>query len=179
MLKKYSAIQHVDLGLTDHFATTTLMCQAKRSKICFTCGCSNTSFLGSCHHNELCGDIYLSFLFFFFNFILCAKWASLASVDVMYMVTVTTHISMHVIIMWIAEVISNVAIEFGIGVRCQVMLASSPQGNLCRMHGVFKGGQGGNYIPSRVFSGTTKNVGIVGEARTLCSQGSKGGRHEE
>ena len=127
MLKKYSSNQHVDLDLTYHLASITLLCQARRSKICFSYGCSNTSSPDSYIFNVLCiGPNSLSSTLFF-NFCLYIIWASLASVDVMYMYIIITNMSIIVIIIGMAETISNVAINLWCGAKCRGTLASLPQ----------------------------------------------------
>lgn len=51
--------------------------------------------------------------------------ASIASIDARNMVAITTQMSMQVNTMWIAEVTSNVVLEWLVGARCRGMLAGS------------------------------------------------------
>lgn len=58
----------------------------------------------------------------------------------MYMATIATHMSMQDKTMRIADAISNVGTEYGVGARCRGMLAGPPQGNTGGMHGLTGGG---------------------------------------
>lgn len=177
MLKRYSLNQQVDIGLTYHLAFSAPMCQARTSKNFLMCGCSSASSSDSCLLNVLHGQIQTSAPFVLFNCFLCAKCALLASVDVMYMAIIATHMSMQVKSMRTLDGISSVATDIDVGPRCRGMLAVPPQGITSGVHGAAVRGGGGEDIPRRGNPGGPKTAGIANEARTSRSRGTRGGRH--
>ena len=96
-------------------------------------------------------------------FFLRALCATHESVEVMYMDTITTHMSMHSNNMWVAVGRSNVAVECGVGAWCRGMLA--------------RGGSGGPGVP-RTY-GDAHGDGAPEAAGTSHSRGRRGGRHVE
>ena len=96
----------------------------------------------------------------------------------MYMATMATHMSMQFKTMRMEEAISIVAIGFVIGANCRGMLAGASQGNTGGMHGIGAGGRGGDQMPQRGFEGRSQKAGIVEEAGTSRSRGTRDARYK-
>lgn len=108
---------------------------------------------------------------------MCAR---LASADAVYVVSITTHMSMHVMTMRIAVGMSSVGIDIEVGGVSRGMLAGPPRPNT----GTTPGGGEGNrdeerYPPAGLYAGTG-NVGnseAAGMSRhRRCRGGREGGR---
>lgn len=181
MLKRYSSNQHVDRGFTYHLAFRTPMCHAKRSTMCFPCVNSVSSSSDSYLSHVLVADIDTSSELLFFNFFLWAACASLVSMDVMYIVIMSTHMSMHDSNVQMGELTVGEAIENGLCVWCRGMLAAPLEGTRSGTFGAADGRRGGEHIPTGDSSDRTAPVpaaGAAGVSRTQAG-GSRGRRHRE
>ena len=181
MLKRYSSNQHVDRGFTYHLALSTPMCHAKRSTMRFSCVkfvlWSSDSYVS----HVLASDIDTSSKLFFFNFFLWTACASLVSVDVMYIVSMSTHMSMHDNNVQMVELTFGKPFENGKCVWCRRMLAAPLEATRSGTFGAADGRRGGEQIPSGDSpdrTGPIPAAGVVAVSRPEAS-GSRGRRHRE
>lgn len=77
----------------------------------------------------------------------------------------------------IADVISNLDIEYGDCASCRGMLAVPPQGRGSGMHGPVAGGGGVDHVPARGPPGGIGNAGVADEAGTSRGVGPVGERN--
>lgn len=175
MLNKYSSNQHVDLGFTYHLASSTPMCHATRSTICFACGSSIPLWRGLCRPNVKLGAIQSSSACRLFNCFLCAKCVSLASVVVVCMTSMAAHMSMQDTSRRMAAVTSCEGTEYGVDGGCRGMLAGPTPGNAAGMHGLGGGRGGVSHVPGRGIPGRAEDTNIVDGAGTSRSRGGRGG----
>ena len=103
----------------------------------------------------------------------------MASVDVMYMVTMTTHMSMQFKSVWIAEAMGSEDVEFS-AVACRRGMLSGPSaansGGVRVPQGV---GRGGDQFAGRGMRDGLAGGGIVDGAGTSGSRGAVRGRMRE
>lgn len=141
------------------------------------CGCFSASSSDSCLLNVVRSETQTSVPFCLFSCFLCEKCALLASVVVMYITNIVTHMSMQEKSMRILEGMSTVASDIGVGPRCRRMFAGTPQGIASGVYGAPGRGGGGEDIPRRGNPRGTDTADIPDEAGTSRSRGGRGGRH--
>lgn len=173
-MNRYSSNQHVDRGLTYHFASWTPMWQATRSKICFRCVCciaSSSAPRSSSVMRERSKHPSSNLLLIF---LLCARRPPIASAEAISMCIIATHMSMLAAIMGRTDAICSLGIESLFFARCRGMLAVPSAARSPAVHGAggdcsSEGHSAGKCSPVRAGHG-----GNGGEAGTSRAHGRGG-----
>lgn len=97
----------------------------------------------------------------------------MASVDAMCIVTIATHMSMHVNTMRIACPRSRVVIDLVVGALCKGMVAGSPQGGGGGLHGTGGDARGGDMPTSNRQFGASLDAGVQDGAGTSRRRGRR------
>ena len=135
---------------------------------CLECGCSRASSSCSCLAKAVLDAIETSLSSTLLVCFLRAKWPAIDSVDVMYMVTMTTHMSMQFKNVCIAEAVCGEDVEFTVVACSSGMLSGPSVGNSRGGRAAQWAGRGGDQIPGGgmpVVSGSGGSLDGAGPSR--------------